>query len=60
MNFIKIQRKLQTLLEKEELHFTDIYKEWTVTDSQEEFLNTLENWKWPIHGSVKGKWYWGT
>ena len=52
MNFINILRKLQTLLEKEELLFTDICKEWTVRDSQEEFLNILENWKWPIHGSV--------
>ena len=55
MNFINISRKLQTLLEKEELLFTDICKEWSVTDSQEEFLNILENWKWPINGSVKRK-----
>ena len=38
MNFINILRKLLTLLEKEELLFTDICK-----DSQEEFLNILEN-----------------
>ena len=43
MNFINILRKLQTLLEKEELLFTDICKEWTITDSQEEILNILEN-----------------
>ena len=43
MNFINILRKFQALLEKEELLFTDISKEWTVTDSQEEFLNILEN-----------------
>ena len=55
MNIINILRKLQTLLEKEELLFTDICKEWKVTDSQEEFLNILEHWKWPIHGSVKRK-----
>ena len=60
MNFINILRKLQTLLGKEELIFMDIYKEWTVTNSQEEFLNILENWKWPMHGSVKRKWYSGT
>ena len=33
-----------------------ICKEWTVTDSQEEFLNILENWKYQWNG----KWYWGT
>ena len=43
MNFINILRKLQTLLEKEELLIMDICKEWTVTDSLEEFLNTLQN-----------------
>ena len=38
MNFIKILRKLQTLLEKE-LLFTDIYIDRTVIDSQEELEN---------------------
>ena len=47
--------KLQTLSEKEELLFTVICKEWAGTDSHEEFLNILQNWKCPIHGSVKGK-----
>ena len=36
-NYINILRKLQTLLDKEELLFTYICKEWILTDSQEEF-----------------------
>ena len=41
MNFINILRKLQTLLGKGELLLAGIYKECTVTDAQEEFLNNL-------------------
>ena len=42
MNFIKILRKLQILLEKEELLFMDIYREWTVTDTGRifKYINT--------------------
>ena len=35
--------KITDTIRKRKIAFADICKEWTVTDSQEEFLNILEN-----------------